>query len=197
MNLSKIDWLVTTNRASFMSNPNFRIDTLKLHWINNFNEEIDLCVHGQVKVIIGMETIIDKCEQENMHWTLSAMAMHLLRTLEQDHGLDDLVGEHLIPCCGHHIDHLPNNPVVHIQGCFTGNNFWVKHHFNSVNLTTESVNFVTVGFELYKNEVLQFADRIEDFYHNSKPKELPEDDYDRTGYLMFWEEWRNRRSKWK
>lgn len=62
-------------------------------------------------MIIGTETIVDKSEQKDMHWTLSAMAMHLLRTLEQDHEPENLVGEHLIPCCGHHIDHLPNNPM--------------------------------------------------------------------------------------
>jgi hypothetical protein len=180
-----------------MNNHNFHIGTLKLHWIDNSDEEIDLCAHGQVRVTIGTEIVVDKNGQSEMHWTLSAMAMHLLRTLEQNHEPENVVGEHLIPCCGHHIDHLPNNSVVHIQGCMTGYNFWVKHNSNSVDLTTESGNSVTVDFEQYKNQVLRFVDGIEDFYRRSKKKVLPEDAYDRTGYLMFWEEWNSRKAKWK
>lgn len=191
-------YIVTrAHRTQLMTNSNFHIDILKLHWIDNSDEEIDLCAYGQVKVTIGTQTIVDKSEQEDMHWTLSAMAMHLLRTLEKDHKPKNLVGEHLIPCCGHHIDHLPNDPIVHIQGCLNGHNFWVHHNSNTVRLSTETGNSVTVDFEHYVKEILQFADRVEQFYNGSKPKQLPEDDYDRTGYLMFWEEWKNRRDKWK
>ena len=114
-----------------MKDKQFQIEILDIHWLENTPEEIDLCVHGQVKVKIGDEVIVDKGEKEN-HWTLSAMAMHLLRTLEKNHQEDDLVGEHLIPCCGHHIDHLDSELDVHIQGCFTGINFWVKHQNKAI-----------------------------------------------------------------
>lgn len=48
------------------------------------------------------------------------MSVHLLRAVENNHNPKNLVGEHLISCCGHHIDHFENNTEVHIQGCFTG-----------------------------------------------------------------------------
>lgn len=115
-----------------MNEKPFQIELLDIYWLENTPEEIDLCAHGQVKVKIEDEVIIDRGEKE-IHWTLSAMAMHLLRTLK-NHEENDLVGEHLIPCCGHHIDHLEDDLDVHIQGCFTGINYWVKHQGEAIKL---------------------------------------------------------------
>jgi len=50
---------------------------LDVHWLENIDEEIDLCVHGQVKVKVGNEIIVNSPKSE-YHWTLSAMAMHCL-----------------------------------------------------------------------------------------------------------------------
>src|SRR5690554_7797578 len=95
-----------------MEDKQFEIELLDIHWLEDTPEEIDLCAHGQVKVIIGNEIIVDRREKQN-HWTLSAMAVHLLRTVDSNHNHENLVGEHLIPCCGHHIDHLENSTEVH------------------------------------------------------------------------------------
>jgi hypothetical protein len=180
-----------------MSSDHFHIELLELHWLEDTPEEIDRCAHGQVRVTIGNETIVDKDETEGEHWTLSAMAMHLLRTLEQNHESGNRVGDHLIPSGGYHINHLPGDPNVYIEeGCSAGHNFWVRHSAKQVHLTAESGQTVAVDFDLYKREILDFADKIKAFYDHSKSKELPEDEYDRTSYLMFWKEWNRRRNKW-
>jgi len=174
----------------------FHIELLDIHWLKDTPEKIDLCAHGQVKVIIGKETIVEQ-QEDDIDWTLNAMALHLLRTLESNHLPENLVGEHLIPCCGHHIDHIDGEQTVSIQGCFTGHNWWVRHSSNTIELQTLSNNIVELPFNNYKDEVLKFVDSVKEFYNKSKKKQLPDDDYDRTGYLMFWNEWNNRRAKWK
>ncbi len=171
------------------------IKLLSSHWIKFEDDEEDLCAHGQVRVRVGGEIIVDEGKKENF-WTTSAMAMHLLRTLEKNHNPEKLVGEHIIPCCGHHIDHLDNEESVHIQGCMTGFNFWVEHNSNKVILTTDNDTKIEMSFDDYKIEVIGFVDKVEDLYKTSKPKKLPEDDYDRKGYELMWEEWRERRQKW-
>ena len=169
----------------------FQIELLEIHWLEGIPEEIDLCAHGQVKVRIGNEVIVEKRGKEN-HWTLSAMAMHLLRTIENNHEENDLVGEHLIPCCGHHIDHLENELDVHIQGCFEGINYWVRHNEDTVTLETEKGIQVNISVEEYKTEVIDFVNKVEDFYKQSMPKKLPDEEYDRIGYEKFWSEWKRR-----
>lgn len=36
---------------------------------------------------------------------------------------------------------------------------------------------------------------IEDFYKSSLPKTLPQNEYERNGYLTFWKEWHRRRNE--
>ncbi|MCI6737350.1 MAG: hypothetical protein MR593_04425 [Intestinibacter sp.] len=60
---------------------------------------------------------------------------------------------------------------------------------------------VTIGGETlidideYTKVVFDFADKIEVFYKSCKEKVLPDDDFDREGYIKFWREWNNRRHK--
>jgi hypothetical protein len=123
------------------------------------------------------------------------MSIHLLRTLENNHNAENLVGEHLIPCCGHHIDHLENNIYIYIQGCFTGFNYWVEHLDNNVKLTTEAKTQVVIPRKQYETEVKNFVDKVENFYKSSNPKKLPDNKYDRKGYEMMLQEWKRRRTK--
>ena len=125
------------------------------------------------------------------------MAIHLLRTIKNNHNIESLVGEHLIPCCGHHIDHVENESEVHIQGCFTGINFWVHHTNKKVKLTTESQNEIVILQSEYEDEIKNFVDKVEKFYIESKLKIMPSDDYDKIGYEKMWLEWKKRRTELK
>lgn len=177
-----------------MKDKQFEIELLDIHWLEETPEEIDLCAHGQVKVRIGNEIIVNRREKEN-NWTLSAMSVHLLRTVDNNHSPESLVGEHLIPCCGHHIDHIEDDTDVHIQGCFTGINYWVQHIDPNVKLTTELKTQIVIPKKEYEIEIINFVDKVEDFYKKSKPKQMLEDNYDRTGYEMMWKEWKRRRNQ--
>jgi hypothetical protein len=72
----------------------------------------------------------------------------------------------------------------------------VTHLGDEISLETENGNTTLIPFHAYKQEVISFVDRIEDFYKSSSPKNLPVNRYDRDGYLKFWNEWHVRRNKW-
>ena len=40
--------------------------------------------------------------------------------------------------------------------------------------------------------MLNFAERIKSFYDSCSPKEMPNDEFARNGYLAFWNEWQRR-----
>jgi len=179
----------------------FKIELKKIHWLENYGEEdnLDLCAHGKVCVTINEEIIADNSDDPNDWWSLTATALHLLRTLELNHTSVNPVGDCLIPGEGHHIDHHKNDPIVHIETVYPmvdGRNWWVIHEDNKVKLVTESSKETIISFEHYKSEVLYFVDKVHDFYKTSKPKTLPEDKYDREGYLKLWKEWEMRRNKY-
>ena len=45
-------------------------------------------------------------------------------------------------------------------------------------------------FDEYKTTVFAFADQVEAFYNAAADKKLPEDEFDRNGYIAFWNEWK-------
>lgn len=170
-----------------------------MHWLENYDDPDDRCVHGKVRVKIGGEIVAENKDDINDWWTLSAMALHLLRTLESNHTEKSPVAQCLIPKEGHHIDHNPNDFSVHIETVYPmvdGRNWWVTHLENEISLETESGNTTVIPFQTYKKEVISFVDKIEGLYKSSSPKNLPVDKYDCDGYLRFWNEWHVRRNKW-
>jgi hypothetical protein len=185
-----------------MRGADFKIHLKKIHWLQNFgdDDDLDLCAHGKVQVIIGNEIIADNNHDENDWWCLSAMALHLLRTLDMNHTKENPVGDCLVPANGHHIDHHKDDPFVHIETEYfisgAGENWWVVHLGDKVRLETESTKVIVIPFINYKEQVLSFADKVQDFYKISKPKKMPDDHYDKEGYIKLWKEWNERRSKW-
>jgi hypothetical protein len=185
-----------------LSDKSFKIELKKIHWLENYGDEdnFDLCAHGKVCVTIDDEIVADNTSDPNDWWSLTAMALHLLRTLELNHTEGNLVGDCLVPSEGHHIDHHQNDSLVHIETVYPmvkGRNWWVIHEDNQVRLITESNSEVLIPLKAYRDEVLKFVDKVQDFYDSSKPKTLPEDQYDKEGYLKLWQEWTLRRNKWK
>jgi len=173
----------------------FSIEINEMHWL--FKEDInaDLCAHGKVKVIIGDELIAGIKEDED--WTISATALFLLRTLERNHTKENQVGEHLIPCCGHFLVFTEDTEEVYVGGCPSGIDWEVIHENECVKLRTESGKETLIDFDFYKSEVLKFVDKVEHFYIESGEKTIPENEFERNGYLEFWKEWKIKRSKWE
>ncbi len=182
-----------------MAGQTFKIDLLNIHWLDFIDDPDDRCAHGKIRVTIDDEIVADNTSDLNDWWTLSAMALHLLRTLGTDHTKDSPVAACLVPGEGHHIDHHENNPVVHIETAYpmvAGRNWWVTHADNNVWLETETGNSISIPFDEYKQQVLSFVDKVEAFYKSSKPKNSPNNKYDRDAYNKFWAEWTSNRDKW-
>jgi len=97
-----------------LNNGGFKIELKKIHWLENYGDEdnLDLCAHGKVRVTINDEIVADNSEDANDWWSLTAMALHLLRTLEMNHTAESPVGDCLVPGEGHHIDHRKHDPIV-------------------------------------------------------------------------------------
>jgi hypothetical protein len=65
---------------------------------------------------------------------------------------------------------------VHIQGCFEGINYWVRHTEDTVILETEKGIRVNISAKEYKTQVVDFVNKVEDFYKQSIPKKLTDEE---------------------
>lgn len=165
----------------------FSINVTNLHWINgNADDPTDLCLHGHAVAKIGSQTL-------EYDATVSATALYLLKTLTEDHVI--FTDNQMLPCCGFFL--LPNEALdqVSIIGCDNGVDWSVLHDGDTVILTLEDGTAERVSLQEYTEAVFQFADEIETFYHACTPKILPEDGFERSGYLAFWNEWHRRRGQ--
>lgn len=163
----------------------FSINATDLHWIDGSKDDPqDFCLHGKAIVIIGERKIEYNC-------TVSATALYLLKTITENHIINE--DNQMLPCCGHFIIANEALDEVTISGCENGIDWSVIHKDNMVILEIEDGTKESILLEKYKLEVYRFADMIEEFYNSCTPKELPEDEFDRDGYVAFWNEWHRRR----
>lgn len=170
----------------------FDIRILDLHWINDVDDSTDLCAHGHLYLKIGEQILSEK---ESGDWTLSSTALSLLRTIESNYEKGEYSNQ-LIPCCGHFFIADDREETVIIQGCNTGIDWKIIHtNDNKVKHLLDNGYEITIDLDSYKNTVFDFADQIEQFFKDSKPKTIPTDDFDKKGYLTFWKEWRKLRNK--
>lgn len=163
----------------------FRIEIVSKYWINNSTDDPeDRCLHGDVKALVGEETFETSC-------TISAMALRLLKTLNEDHNIPNCE-EQMLPCCGFFI--IPNETLdnVVVTGCPNGIDWIVKHENGKIKIQTQGGKETMISFEEYKKEVFRIADEVEDYYNSCNPK-IIEDEFDKDGYIAFWNEWHRRR----
>lgn len=141
-------------------------------------------MHGHVIAQIG-DTVLED------YGTVSATALYLLKTLTED----KIMAEYdiqMIPCCGHTMFANQDLTEVMISGCPNGTDWSTIHEGNSVRLILHTGQEEVVDLSAYREEVLRFAEKVEAFYNSCAPKELPANEYDRNGYIAFWNEWHRR-----
>lgn len=165
----------------------FSIHADRYWWIDGSQDDpTDRCLHGHVIAQIGDELIEEDC-------CVSATALYLLKTLTEDH----IWGEdiQMLPCCGFFL--IPNDDLtnVMISGCDNGTDWSVLHDNSIVRIFLQNGKECNIPIEQYKDEVFRFADEVEDFYNNCTPKVEPSDEFDRNGYIAFWNEWHRRRGE--
>lgn len=164
---------------------NFKIKVKDLYWINKSKDDPnDLCLHGDIVVIIGEE------ELSYIGATVSASALRMLKTLTEDHLPTE--GEQMLPCCGHTMIANKTLDEVDIIGCNDGIDWTVLHDDGIIKLITESGNTAFLYYLQYKKEVMSFANIVENYYKESTIKTIPEDEFERNGYIAFWNEWNRR-----
>ncbi len=163
----------------------FKIDASELYWINgDADDPKDLCLHGHAIAYIGDTKLEYNC-------TVSATALYLLKSLTEDHIINE--DNQMLPCCGHFYfpDEIGKNIII--CGCPNGIDWTVKHNGDEVILILENGKEERVSIEEYKAEVFRFVDKIEKFYNSCQPKKFY-DDFDRERYTLFWNEWFRRRT---
>jgi hypothetical protein len=168
----------------------FSVKAENFCWIQGIEDDPeDLCAHATVTVQIGDETLQDGC-------CVSASAMRMLRTLTEDHLVEDRDhGQQMIPCCGHSMFPEDNLESVYISGCYYGIDYEVRHQDDIALITIENGDQYAVSFEDYRQEVLRFARQVEAYYNQCSPKILPDENLFRNGYIAFWNEWKRRMAR--
>lgn len=159
-----------------------------LKWLNTDGDcPEDLCAHSTVQFSVdGLEIVAP-----NEEWTVSASAIYLLRTLERDHLIDDPVGEHLFPCCGHSMFNVEDSDDVLIVGCPNGIDASIEHLDDKVRITSDSgESRIVLGSE-WNTAVLEFSQSVREFYESSADK-IPGDDVARDGFNRMLLEWERR-----
>ena len=163
----------------------FKIKADHFEWIGGTADDPkDLCLHGHVTVQFGDIVLED-------HGTVSATALYLLKTLSED----KIMAHHdiqMIPCCGHCLIANADLTEVQISGCDNGTDWSTIHEGNAVRFVLPSGREEVVSLRDYRYEVLDFADSVKRFYDACTPKELPGNEFDRNGYIAFWNEWQRR-----
>lgn len=164
----------------------FSIDAINLCWINGVEDNPeDLCLHGHAVAYIGSSVL-------EYDATVSATALYLLKSITEDHIIHK--DNQILPCCG--FFYIPNDRLdeIHISGCTNGIDWTILHDNEDIVLILEDGVECHIPLEEYREEVFRFADKIEAFYAKCTPKIVTGDDFDRNGYIAFWNEWHRRRN---
>ena len=164
----------------------FKIDVDNMYWIGGAADDPnDLCLHGDVRVQIG-DTLLEDSG------TVSSTALYLLKTLTQDKIMSEFDIQ-MIPCCGHSLFANNNLTEVTVSGCDKGTDWTTLHSGEFIKLILPNGKETTVSLADYAKEVFAFVDKVEAFYNTCSPKILPNNEFDRNGYIAFWNEWHRRR----
>jgi hypothetical protein len=160
-----------------------------LHWLEGAEERHDLCAHSSVEFCIDGRELISRVAGD---WTVSAAALHLLRTLTRPHHLNGHPGQQLFPCCGNGLFEGEDGEVI-VVGCNSGVDFEVcveKDGTDIIITSPDGVEYI-VGAKEWRSAVCQFSDAVWQFYASSVPKEPGEDG---PAFELFTAEWQRRRS---
>lgn len=163
----------------------FRIEIHKLYWINDtVDDPNDLCLHGDVTVVIGDEIYNESC-------TVSSTALYMLKSLSSNHIINE--NNQMLPCCGHTL--IPNDDfdTVLISGCRNGVDWSVVHEGTKVKIITSTGKTTYIDFNEYKMIVFRFVDDIEAFYLQCSQKSMSSE-FIPGCYKAFWNEWHRRRN---
>lgn len=166
-----------------------RIEPVGLRWLLA-DSAGDLCAHAAVVVTVDGEPFVTSALDD---LAVSTGALHLLRTLADEHTPHTPRAEHLIPHCGHFMVVDDESGAVVNVGCPAGENWWVRHEAEGVVLTREDGAEARVSEREWARAVAGFADAVDAFYATSPARE-PADEHEAEWFHAMRHEWRQRRS---
>lgn len=158
---------------------------------------LDQCAHARVRLSVDGLMFVSPDEMEI---TVSAAALYLLRTLDEDHALGDQLTyrDSLFPCCGFDLypddgsdPRAPHEYGFVVVGCMNGVDLSVTTADQSVTLRRADAT-ATVTRVHWKTAVLAFATQVESFYERSPARTPPPHAFEREGWELFWQEWHRR-----
>ncbi len=166
------------------------LKALNLHWLESMKEEVDKCAHSSVYLKIDKRIISD----ENFGiWTVSSSAFYFLKALREIHNENS--PSQLLPCCGFNMWILGDNanePVI--LGCPSGINWTIIPAQNKVTHQFEDGEIIETNFNEWRNAVCKFSDEVMNFYKESLPK-IIDDEEDKKGFELFMKEWKRLRAE--
>lgn len=164
----------------------FKVEILDKYWLPGQPEETELCLHGEVRVHCGTHVLQDKV-------SLSAAALHLLRTVKDDHEPDAYAK--LFPTDGFSWTPSDGPYPICLGGCPNGGmDGAVLHEDDCVRIALENLPEVRVPLADYRAEVFRFADAVAEMYRTGTLKMVRTDSLDGSWYPLFWTEWRQLRT---
>jgi hypothetical protein len=181
-----------------VSDSAFEIEIITQGWTGSTEEDaesVDLCSHGDIRLMIG-DCLIAPGDGEG-DYTISTSALALLRTLESDHSPKRPVAGSLVLHCG----------MLMMLSCPIGIDWSVTHFGGRVRLhdvvrydsvdETQATRFPGLEVELseddYRRQVAAFAEKARGLFEGVD--KVFHDDSDRQEYDEFWREYDERLSR--
>jgi hypothetical protein len=175
---------------------NFELKLLSQNWADNdLGNRNDLCSHGALYLRIGDNEVANEGDGD---WTVSTSALIMLRSAISDYATDESAP--MIHHCG----------LLMMMGCPISISWTVRHNENEVTVSelrkqptvnSEDVISYLTGNETvsikkatYVRQVLRFSNLVGDFLIGS-PTRVIDDEYDRTEYSDFLDEFNSLRDK--
>jgi len=165
----------------------------EFQWVRGKEDDPeDKCAHGRVLFQVN-DTIFVKPDDV---WTVTTSALYLLRTITENHTIEDPVSEtnFLFPCCGFIVWPAGERFEVLCMGCCNGVDVEIIHHQGMV-MVKSPAGSEEVSESEWTAAVLGFVNSVQAFYDTSAPKVDIKDEFDRQGWEAFWQEWEKRYQK--
>lgn len=178
-----------------METSSLDIEIMEHHWLSGADPEQDLCSHGRVRMRVAGQIVV---EPDDGELTLSAAALHLLRTFDRDHGPRGEAGGPLLPCCGFNLIPPADGSEVVMLGCGSWIDWQVTHVGGDVRLhglhgsllpqprTLDAV----LPAEAYRAAVLRFVREVWSLFEGAEKR--PFDEEQAEGYALFTAEMQRR-----
>lgn len=165
---------------------NFRIQLLTQNWIDNVSDDgKDLCSHGKVQLMINGIVLSN---ENSGDWTVASSGLKLMKSAI--YGYDSGIDFELISCCGY-LRMFPSCNRYITWDTEINDNLIIISNIQCPEVDKEELKPLSGKIEIqymeYTTQVLNFANKVIEFYSSSLPKQFYSK-YEEEEYKLFWKE---------